>query len=789
MPENELEDKILAMIEGWRLELAKNIALRNPALSVYNLNSAVQKIIDRIIFLRIAEDKDIEDEDLLKTVVQTGNIYEKLNLLFIKANTKYDAGLFTSDDWLIALKVDDKILSSIVNSLYYPECNYSFRVLPLEILGRIYEKFLGKTVRFRNVAGSHTAIIEEKPEVRKAGGVFYTPQYIVEYIVQNTVGRIIGGKTPEEVSKVKICDPACGSGSMLVGAYQYLLKYHLDYWSEGGNVKKALKNSLVFQVKENEYKLTIDYKQQILQNNIFGVDIDPQACEVTKLSLYLKLLENEGNEAAGRLFKAADLTLLPSLEENIKCGNSIVGTDFYNQGTLALDDDFKMKVNCFDWEREFSGIIKAGGFDVILGNPPYYNIQTLGAGSEIAEYIQDKYSGIWQDKSDILFYFLDKALKLSRSEIGFIVSNAFLFSDKAKKLRNLIIDDGRLAKIVNFEQYQVFKDASITSGVFLFNKGHEGARACVMKGRNYSIDAVINYINDDSNYFDVSFKKDKVFALVDARVEELNNKIDGGHPKLSDMFFIGRGMETAANDVFVFQEKPEQFPDEYIKRRISGENISRYFIDTNTDYLLYFEDEKELKKLPETIQKHLKNNKKILLARATVKNEGRNWWRYSRPLHKEYYSMPKIVCSYRNKNNEFAIDNDSNNLCLSNCTVIFDTNGEAPLMYLLAILNSRLFKWRYNSLAKQTGSGVFEYMPNSIGRFPVPKADKTKQEALSGFVTQMLALKQKEHSEPNPQAKKIIARQIGALDAAIDKAVYELYGLSQGEIKTIENGS
>ena len=290
---SEVDAELLNLVENWRVELAKNIALRNPALSIYNINSAVQKTIDRIIFLRIAEDKGMEETNILKTITNTENIYEKFNLLVEKANLKYDSSLFDSEDWLIHLVVDNKILKDIIDNLYYPECPYEFSVLPIEILGNIYEKFLGKTIQFRNVKNTHTVIVEEKPEVRKAGGVFYTPQFIVNFIVQNTVAEKIQNKTPDEIAEIKICDPACGSGSMLVGAYQCLLSYHLDYYINENNIKKSLKKGVVFQVSHNSYRLTIAEKQRILQNNLFGVDIDPQAVEVTKLSLYLKLLENE----------------------------------------------------------------------------------------------------------------------------------------------------------------------------------------------------------------------------------------------------------------------------------------------------------------------------------------------------------------------------------------------------------------------------------------------------------------------------------------------------------------
>ena len=356
---SEVDSEILKTIEEWRTELAKNIALRNSDIDIYNLNTAVQRIIDRIMFLRIAEDKDIEKYENLLKATETKDVYKNLNKLFIKANDKYNSSLFKEEKWLSDLIIDDKVLVSIVKGLYYPDCPYEFSILPVEILGNIYEQFLGKTIKFRNVKGGHTAIVEEKPEVRKSGGVYYTPRFIVNYIVENTVGEKIRGKNPEEISKIKICDPACGSGSFLVDAYQYLLNYHLAYYTDEKNIKKALKEGKIYQIGENSYKLTIEEKQRILVNNIYGVDIDPQAVEVAKFSLYLKLLENENKEAEGYLFKHTDLKLLPSLEDNIKCGNSLIGSDFYKDKDVSLFDKNEMrKIYAFDWGKVFPNVFK-----------------------------------------------------------------------------------------------------------------------------------------------------------------------------------------------------------------------------------------------------------------------------------------------------------------------------------------------------------------------------------------------------------------------------------------------
>ena len=211
-----VDDDILNMIEKWRTVLAEDIALHNDGIDAFNLTGAVQKIIDRLLFLRICEDKEIEEGNQLKKIAeQKTALYKNVQRLFENANAKFNAGLFASDQWLDELAVADKTLISIINALYYPECQYEFSVLPVEILGSIYERFLGKIIRFtRKTKNGHSIEILEKPEVQKAGGVYYTPPYIVKYIVENTIGKKLAGRTPDEVSRLRFVDPACGSGCL-----------------------------------------------------------------------------------------------------------------------------------------------------------------------------------------------------------------------------------------------------------------------------------------------------------------------------------------------------------------------------------------------------------------------------------------------------------------------------------------------------------------------------------------------------------------------------------------------
>ncbi|MEK7325812.1 MAG: N-6 DNA methylase, partial [Chloroflexota bacterium] len=364
---SEVDAEFLKEIEGWREALAKNIALRNPRLTIDELNDAVQRLIDRLIFLRMAEDRGVEDYGQLQRLAEGEGIYAGLLALSRKADAKYNSGLFDfskgGDTVIPRLAVDDKALRPILADLYYPQSPYEFSVLPAEILGNVYEQFLGKVIR---LTASHQAKVEEKPEVKKAGGVYYTPAYIVEYIVKNTVGKQIEGQSPKQLKGFRVLDPACGSGSFLLGAYTFLLDYY-QQWYAGHQPEK---HPGAVRSHGEAWRLTTAEKKRILVEHIFGVDIDRQAVEVTKLSLLLKVLEGESDETLGKQLALLQERALPNLDRNIKCGNSLIGPDYFS-GQLLKDDDELRRVNPFDWAAEFPEAMKAGGFDCVIGNPPY----------------------------------------------------------------------------------------------------------------------------------------------------------------------------------------------------------------------------------------------------------------------------------------------------------------------------------------------------------------------------------------------------------------------------------
>ena len=589
----EVDAAFLQEIERWRELLARNIALRNPGLSQRELNFAVQQTIDRIVFLRICEDRGMEAYGALMALRNGVNVYKRLFHLFNKADEKYNSGLFhfrkekgreNCDNLTPFLQIDDKPLKDIFNNLYYPESPYEFSVLSADILGQVYEKFLGKVIR---LTAGHQAKIEEKPEVRKAGGVYYTPVYIVDYIVKNTVGKLLEGKKPGPrggVSHLKILDPACGSGSFLIGAYQFLLDWHRDkYINDGPENWSKGKNPRIYQSRKGEWRLTTDERKRILLNNIYGVDIDHQAVEVTKLSLLLKVLEGEDEQSIGKQMLLFQERVLPDLSNNIKCGNSLIGPDFYDHQQMSLFDEEEIfRVNAFDWNAEFSEIMKDGGFDAVIGNPPYVRQESL---TDFKPYFEKRYS-VYNGVADLYVYFIEKGVSLLRSGgfFSYIVANKWFRANYGKPLRQWMKQQ-HILEIIDFGDLPVFKQATTYPCIVVIQKKAPGPtfRAATIKTLEFGdLQAHVSQHHHDVRQDALD---ESGWSLANRSTQDVLDKLRKTGIPLGEYVDgkIYRGVLTGLNEAFVIDDATREklIADdpksaEVIKPFLAGRDIKRY---------------------------------------------------------------------------------------------------------------------------------------------------------------------------------------------------------------------
>lgn len=844
-----VDASFLEEIENWRANLAKNIAVRNSQLSTRELNFAVQKTIDRIIFLRICEDRGIEHYGKLGALQNGVNVYDRLVQHFRIADGKYNSGLFhfsdeknrpeEPDSLTLNLKIDDKILKEIVGTLYYPECPFEFSVLPADILGQVYEQFLGKVIRLTD---GHQAKVEEKPEVRKAGGVYYTPTYIVDYIVENTVGKLLDeyergsgseksmpvspklapgsspaiAKVAEDRSKtsyrdpaklsLRILDPACGSGSFLIVAYQHLLDWYLKKYTEG-NPEKFSKGKVpkIRRGSSGDWKLTINERKRILLDHIYGVDIDSQAVEVTKLSLLLKVLEGENEETMqGQLFHER---ALPDLGQNIKCGNSLIGSDFYKdmQQDDLFDDEEMIRVNAFDWEKEFPEVFNHketklqsnSGFDAVIGNPPYVRQETLG--EKFKAYAQSHYK-TFAGTADLYTYFIEKGVSLLRESgyFSYIVANKWMRANYGKPLRTWLKQQC-IDEITDFGDLPVFENATTYPCIIRINKAKPNSEFIVANIATLDFANLNEHVKEISYPLKKTSLDDNGWALVNQENQNLLEKLRKAGTPLGEYVKgeIYYGIKTGLNEAFVIDcetrnrlVKEDAKSAEVIKPFLMGKEIKRYQHITNDKYLILFPKswtdlnrgtEKPWdyisKKFP-AIAKHLISFEEKAKARY---DQGDYWWELRECKYYSEFEKKKIMYAEIAQKGQFIYD--SSNFYSDTTSYIIPLDS----LYLIGIMNSKAFTYLFSNISSEIRGGYFRWKRQYVSQIPIPCPPKP--DTITPLVSKILDLHKKLSEANVPGTKTMLQRQIEVTDKEIDRLVYELYGLTNEEIKIVEQGN
>jgi hypothetical protein len=827
---SEVDREFLKDIEGWRDELARNIALRNKDLSVDDLNATVQRIIDRIVFLRMAEDRGLEPEGQLLALCGQPDIYARFaRSLCRKADEKYNSGLFhfqkeadsseAPDTLTPRLEVDDKTIKPILQSLYFEHGSpYHFGVLPVEILGTVYERFLGKVIR---LTAGHQAKVEEKPEVRKAGGVYYTPAYIVDAVVKLTVGKQVEGKSPAELSggrgrqPLRLLDMACGSGSFLLGAYQFLLDHCLKWYeaNEPGRHVKA-----VYRDARGAWRLTMGERKRILTAHIFGVDIDRQAVEVTKLSLLLKALEGENDASLAEQMKLFHDRALPNLADNIKCGNSLIGSDS-SAGELLPDAEELKRVNAFDWEREFPDAMKAGGFDCVIGNPPYVRIQNMQewAPREVELY-KELYRSAAAGNYDLYVVFVEKGLGLLKAGggLGFILPHKFFNAQYGEALRRLLAGGRHLAEVVHFGDQQVFQGATTyTCLMFLAKAGAKEVR--------FARVADLTAWRASGKAEQGTIPAEKIGAaewnFSVGPSAGLFEKLSGMPVKLGAVADrIAQGIRTSANEIYVLDQvsaegnlvtaKSRQLGKKVVvergvaRRFLQGREIKRYSVASSGKLVIIpyrweanrmvLVTEKELsKKYPRALA-YLHENKSHLENREHGRMRGDSWYAYVYPKNLDVMAATKILIPDIADRASFALDEGGDFAFTSGYGITIKPNSPESMKFILGLLNSRVLDFFLKRVSTPMQGGYFRYFTQFVERLPIRPidftlpADKAAHDRIVSLVERMLELHKQLAAVKGESDKTAIERQIAATDSEIDRLVYELYGLTPEEIAIVE---
>jgi len=839
----------LSFLEGYRGRLARDIYQSNKAAfpeadtrhGAAKLTEAVQRLLDRLVFTRVCEDRDIIPYGDLRGTLDFAS-KEKLELYpllvgrFRERNLQFNGYLFR-EHFSDGLAVSGELLAEFIRALYPPESPYRLDAIGDDILGIVYERFLGNVVSLRR----GQVVIEEKPEVRHAGGVYYTPRYVVDTIVRRVVGPKVEGLTPQEVLKVKVLDPACGSGSFLVAAYQYLIDHCIRYVSRHPDAahipasKRARKKTkdIAFQSGE-EWHLAPDFRAELLTSCVHGVDIDAQAVEVTMMSLYLKMLEDPLPPGWQRTW--VEDRLLPPLDTNVRCGNSLISPDDFDRwwddtqgGLFSGDADTKFRINAFEWRSPtlgFGRLIGAdGGFDCILGNPPYIRVQELNAWApEECEFYKWRYKTAAAGNFDIYIVFTERALRLlDRSGLlGFIMPHKFWQATYGTALRKLIAETRNLRSVVNFGHQQVFADATTYTAIHILQKRPNDERV------------------DYARFDELGDGHRQCIALDSGRTPEGVKRLSAEHPgpgrwsfvdpatsvaprmrtistlPLKEVARLAQGIKTSCDPVYVLEvverhkqhtrvrspqtEKEHDIESSVLRPLIKSENMRRFEVVPTSRVLLFpyrvGEDAVEL--LPEKWLRaeaprawaYLKEVEEVLRQRERGRMRERpDWYGYIYPKNFVVLSKPKLVIPDISEHMRVGPDASGEYMFSGggaggNAIVAQDTS---TMWYLLGLLNSRAVEAYLRETGTQFRGGYLNCEIRFLRDIPVPDRSTPAVQGTAvriasharAIVEAKRGLRREDGSSRERQAHE---RAVESHERHIERAVLDLYGLSAADI-------
>lgn len=815
---SQFDDFFLAQVKSWRERLAVDIEKRNAGMPDESLTFVVQRLLNRIIFLRICEDRDLEKYETLKTLGSNAT-YQRLKQLLRRADKKYNSGIFRLlEGHDSAIVVSDQVLFSIIEELYRPRSPYKFSVVDPAVLGEIYESFLAHEIR---VGSDGMAAIVEKPEVKAAGGVATTPGYIVDQIVRRTLTPKLEGRSPAELEDFAIADIACGSGVFLLRAFASLLEHYIG-WYVGDGAEQH--RDVVYEAAPNQWKLFLHEKRRILLRHIYGVDIDPQAVEVARFSLLLKLIEDETSESVAAHQLRFHEPALPSLDDHVVRGNSLVDPDAFAKYMPNAGEALLLTVDPLDWEREFPQT--GGRFDVIVGNPPYIRIQNMTAYSpDEVKFFQSDDSGFQcsrADNFDKYALFIERGFHLLRPDgrLGYIVPNKFATIKSGERTRDLISSERALDELVQFGAQQVFDGSSTYTCIIVLVKASRPHFAVeqvkdLRRWRYGDTGAVDRHASNEITAEPWEFIPD------DAKL--LFTRLRSAHTsKLSDVADIFVGMQTSADKIYIVRaievdSSVVTFVDKNGERRAIERGILRpclldapleafsqpvpnsfivfpYHIE-NGEATLY--GQKELQEMYPLAWNYLGSFKDILKQRSIQNGTPATWYRYGRSQSLTKFDREKLILPVLSIEPRCAYD--AANIVVTGggngpyYLVRPRTNTRLSIFFLQALLCHPVFEAMIRSKASTFRGGYYSHGKQFVKDLPIREIDfgdpeeRRLHDEIVSNVKKLIEAASRRTAAKTPRQGQVWRRQRDRLLGETIACVNRLYDITDADLTIAQN--
>jgi hypothetical protein len=824
-------EALLTELECWRDLLARDIIEKHPAVTEPDLNYTILRTILQLLFVKIVEERGLVGHGMLQRLSLTDQIHGRLCGQAADERIGFLTGIFQEDGNGRPLSLaGDEVMRTITGRMESFEFPSPLSTIPLPELAGVFEQYLGSKMRLAEgyrVQRDHTSMI------RDAGGVHIPPQPVVNYIARGTVEHLAEGKTPREVSQIRILDPACGSGIFLLSVYRHLLDWHLTWYRTylvsvlaskehiGANGIHTLASGLPAYEGDrgskepdlpvryggdgdpsnpDSWRLSPSEKQRILTTLVFGSDIEPEPVHIARFLLLLAALDEYTPPVVDQPDPSWLCMTAERLRDTIRCGNTLIGPDYF---THKQEHPFnvreRQRVNAFDWQEAFPEILLGGGFDAIIGAPPAHRPFSMKSRDE---YFQMHYT-VYAKTSGLYGYFIERGLSLLKGGgvLSFIVPDTFLRAHHARPLRRLLLGH-QIEEIVDIDETRILQTIPMRMCILRITKRGPEYAFLVSRIQSYGSPAADECLITHRFAVDQRSLDDGGWTLEDRRVESLIKKIRGAGAPLEDyvMGQIEQGTVHIRNNRFVIDAsarnrfiKKEWHCKKLFRPLLRPSDIQRYHSKKPDRFLITAKNSRELKRC-RVVWTYVQfasfpsgsgGERKGGAPSGREPESGGP--EHSRPfvVPVPVPRIPKIIYAPVQEHPVFSYDADGSFAITSSLFAIPRTD---PV--LAAILNSTLGRFIITHTCPH-GERGYQLAPEHIGKFPIctpdfdNASDAARHDRIVALVTQISALHKQLSVAGKDQERRLVQQEIDATDVKIDALVYELYGLTAEEIQVI----